>query len=111
MNDNESASTAPVTPDPAASHDEVELIAKIERTRQELGETVEQLATKADVKAQARTMAARLSTQVKSAAVRLGRKTMTWRTEEGPARFAVPGAITAAAIAGVVLVLARRRRR
>jgi hypothetical protein len=111
MNDNESASTAPATPDPGVSGDEVELMAKIERTRQEFGETVEQLATKADVKAQAQAVAARLSAQVKSAAARLGRKTMTWRTGEGPARFAVPGAITAAAIAGVVLVLARRRRR
>jgi hypothetical protein len=111
MNDSESASAASVTPDPTASGDELELLAKIERTRQELGETVEQLATKADVKAQARAAAVRLSSRVKSTAERFGRKAMAWRTAEGPAQLAVPAAITATAIAGIVLLLARRRRR
>jgi Protein of unknown function (DUF3618) len=117
MNPGESASSASASasasasPDPAASDDEIELMAKIDRTRQELGETVEQLATKADVKAQARGLVTRLSTQVKSAAMRFGRKAMAVRTAEGPAQLAVPAVVTATAIAGVLLVIARRRRR
>jgi hypothetical protein len=119
MSHSESSSAASATPDPAASGDEREMMAKIERTRQELGETVEQLAAKADVKAQARVLTTKVSTQAKATAEQYGRKAeqygrkaMAWRTAEGPAQLAVPAAVTAAAIAGVVLlVLSRRKRR
>jgi hypothetical protein len=111
MNHHNEPASAPAVPDPGASGDELELMAKIERTRQDLGETVEQLATKADVKAQTRAMANRLSMKVKSAAERFGGKTKTWRTSEGPAQLVVPAVVTATAIAGVLLVMARRRRR
>jgi hypothetical protein len=111
MNHSESAPATSATPDPAASGDEVEMMAKIERTRQELGATVEQLAAKADVKTQARAATTRLSSQIKSSAERFGQRAMTWRTAEGPAQLAVPAIVTVAAIAGVLLVIARRRRR
>jgi Protein of unknown function (DUF3618) len=51
---------------PAAPADAQELRQEIERTREQLGETVEQLAAKADVKSRARAKAAELSGRVKS---------------------------------------------
>lgn len=105
-------------PDPAASGDELELLARIEHTRTELGETVEQLATKADVKAQARAAATRLSTQAKSlstqaktATVELGQKAGAWSTADSARQLILPAVVTAAAIACTWLLLARRRGR
>ena len=46
--------------------DEAELRQKIERTREELGETVEQLAAKTDVQGRARAKAAELAGRAKS---------------------------------------------
>jgi hypothetical protein len=53
---------------PAAPDDPQQLRQEIERTREQLGETVEQLATKADVKSKAQTKAAQVSRRVKNAA-------------------------------------------
>ena len=62
------------TPDPAASREEVELMAKAERTREELGETIEHLAAKADVKARLRAEEAKLTRQARDQLDRLGQK-------------------------------------
>jgi ABC-type transporter Mla subunit MlaD len=51
---------------PAAPDDVQQLEQEIERTREQLGETVEQLAAKADVKSRARAKAAEVSERVKS---------------------------------------------
>jgi Protein of unknown function (DUF3618) len=52
--------------EPSAPDDVQQLQQEIERTREQLGETVEQLAAKADVKARAREKAAELSGRAKS---------------------------------------------
>jgi hypothetical protein len=52
--------------EPAAPGDEQELKAEIEQTREQLGQTVEQLAAKTDLKARARAKAAGLTGSVKS---------------------------------------------
>jgi hypothetical protein len=52
---------------PAAPDDAEQLQAEVERTREQLGEAVEQLAAKADVTSRARDGAARLTGQIKSA--------------------------------------------
>ena len=54
----------------AAPNDAQELEREIERTREQLGETVEQLAAKADVTSRARDAAARLTRRVKDATAR-----------------------------------------
>jgi hypothetical protein len=59
----------------AAPDDAQQLQQEIERTREQLGETVEQLAAKADVKARARDKAAELSGRAKSKASQLAGKT------------------------------------
>ncbi len=51
---------------PAAPDDVQQVEQEIERTREQLGETVEQLAAKADVKGRARAKAAEVSERVKS---------------------------------------------
>jgi len=53
---------------PSAPDDPQQLRQEIERTREQLGETVEQLAAKADVKSRAQTRAAELSRRVKAKA-------------------------------------------
>ena len=52
--------------EPAAPGDEQELRAEIEHTREQLGQTVEQLVAKTDLKARARAKAAGLTRSVKS---------------------------------------------
>lgn len=52
--------------EPAASDDVQQLQREIERTREQLGETVEQLAARADIKGRARDKAAEVSGQVKA---------------------------------------------
>jgi len=111
MNQSEPARKASAPLAPGAGGQERELHARIEHTRQELGETVDQLATKADVKAQARAAATRLSTQTKSATVQLGQKAAAWSTADSTRQLVLPAIVTAAAIACTWLLLAQRRRR
>jgi hypothetical protein len=54
--------------------DEQELQREIERTRAQLGDTVEQLAAKADVRAQAKAKAAQLTGRLRSAVGQAGAK-------------------------------------
>jgi uncharacterized protein DUF3618 len=65
-NHSRSATQAGAGPDrPTANGDPQELQQEIERTRERLGDTVQQLAAKADVKAMARDKASELSERVK----------------------------------------------
>lgn len=66
--------------DGAVPDDEQELRQDIERTREQLGETVEQLAAKADVKARTRAKAADLAGQVK------GKTAPAWEAAPEPLR-------------------------
>lgn len=91
--------TEPGTPGKDASADEIE--ADIEQTREALGETVEALAEKFDVKSQAQHKVQDLRQRVTDAVT----------DGHGKIRPAVPaGAAIAAAAIVVVLVLVRRRR-
>ena len=60
----------PAGAEPAAPDNAEQLRAEIERSREQLGETVEQLAAKADVTSRARDAAARLTRRVKDATAR-----------------------------------------
>jgi len=111
------------------SGDPAEIRADIERTRTELGDTVEALAAKADVKARARIAAGDLKVRAKELAG-TGRRALRQRTSglpdrarrlgenvrHRPAAGAVPvvlaagGAVVLAA-GGAVVLLARRRAR
>jgi hypothetical protein len=62
------AETAQAGAGPAAADDVQQLEQEIERTRDQLGATAEQLAAKADVKARARAKAAEMAGRVKSTA-------------------------------------------
>ncbi|GAA2433739.1 hypothetical protein GCM10010191_54970 [Actinomadura vinacea] len=103
--------------DAAAPAGTAELRAEIERTRRELGDTVEALAAKTDVKARARETADRMRTQVSDRARRVTRKTRAAgpQGEEGArpsGTMARRGATVAVCGAGVAVavVLVRRRR-
>ena len=92
---------------------------EIEQTRERLGDTVEQLAAKADVKKQARAEAARLGERVRVAVTRakktapgqarhaLDEGARTAREQRGPLAAAV-GALVAALAA---LIIWKRRKR
>ena len=66
----EPAADRETVPKGAVADDEQELRQEIERTREQLGETVEQLAAKTDVKARGRAKTADLAGQVKATAAR-----------------------------------------
>ncbi|MBO8187956.1 DUF3618 domain-containing protein [Streptomyces spirodelae] len=77
-----------------------ELRAQVEETRRELGETVEALAARADLKAQGRQKAAELRNRAQHAVE---------TTRGNPAAAAVPAAAGCALLV-VILFLARHRR-
>jgi hypothetical protein len=99
------------------------LTAEIEKTRQELGQTVEALAAKADVKARARHRATEVAGTLRGKAhatagkARAGARSAKDKVEHGPATQATKDArvygVTAAAVAGALLLawLTVRRRR
>lgn len=93
--DNGPGAAAPGQDDPSA------LLADINRTRAKLGDTVEALVAKVDVKARAQQRAAEVSTQAKA------------KLHALPARQAAAAAAAAVAVASAVLTgwLALRRRR
>jgi len=98
------------TPDPATVP---ELQQEIERTRKQLGQTVDQLAAKADVKAQARAKAAemRAKAQSKAAEMRARATEMPAQLKRGEmAQRGWPLALTAAGILLMGSALVRRRR-
>ena len=110
--------------EPAAREDSTQLQRKIERTREQLGQTVEQLAARADIKGRARDKAADVSGQVKSKAGQIHKQVApVWDAAPEPVRQAVAkGASSArqrrvplfAAVGTLVLgylILRRLRRR
>lgn len=77
---------------------------EIEQTRVELGETVEALAAKADVKARVERAASDAAVEVRTTATRVGR-----RIVEPPVSWVLVGVGALAALAAIVLVGRRRR--
>lgn len=77
---------------------------EIEQTRVELGETVEALAAKADVKARVERAASDAAVEVRTTAARVGR-----RIVEPPVSWVLVGVGALAALAAIVLVGRRRR--
>jgi len=82
---------------------EQELRAEIAQTRAELGQTVEALAAKADVKARAKEAARRQVSVLRDKASEAGRNPAVRRS-------AAPAAAAAALATGIVLVVRGRRR-
>ncbi|HEY8534470.1 MAG TPA: DUF3618 domain-containing protein [Micromonospora sp.] len=82
------------------------LRAQIRQTRAELGETVQALAEKADVKARLRTSAHRTWQRVRGQASHAGHQ-----ARGGHSRWRLPLIVAAVGAAAVVVVFVRRRRR
>lgn len=119
----------PAGADPGAVSDDPEqLRLEIERTREQLGETVEALVAKADVKARARERAELLSQRLKGttaqvkeqAAARTSQARAQATARAGQARSQLAGqrraqaglaALAAAGVVAGVIVIRRRRRR
>jgi hypothetical protein len=103
-------------PAESAGHasDNPELIRQeIERTRQQLGETVDRLAAKADVKSRARAEAAVLTGRLKSSgrsAAGSARQAMSKGTAAGR-RYRVPLSMAAAVLVAAALAATLRRQR
>lgn len=99
--------------------DAQELREEIERTRERLGETVEQLAAKADVKGRAQAKAAELAGQVTRqarSAVALGREQAARARTQGAGaarkhRVPLSAAVAAGLLAAVALIIWRRSKR
>lgn len=93
---------------PASAGDPQQLAAEIERTRQRLGETVEALAAKADVKARAQEKAGQLTAQVSSQV-----KDKANQAKKQISQRPIPVAVSAGAVVAVVvtIVLIRQWRR
>jgi Protein of unknown function (DUF3618) len=90
----ESATPAGTGPDrPTTTDDTEELQQEIERTREHLGDTVQQLAAKADVKAVARDKATKLSERMKG---KTGRARIQATTRAAGIRSQLAGKTTAA---------------
>ena len=91
------------------------LRAEIQQTRAELGETVQALAAKADVKARVKESAAQTAAQVKESAGHAVGRARTSLTDAGQSarRRPVPwlAAAGAATVAVVAFLIIRRRRR
>jgi Protein of unknown function (DUF3618) len=83
-----------------------EIQQEIEQTRERLGQTVEELAAKADVKARARAKAAELKAKAQDQAARLSREVSQSQTVQRD----WPLALVAAGILTIGAALAWRRR-
>ena len=93
---------------PASPDDPRQLAAEIERTRERLGETVEALAAKVDVKARAQEKANQLTARVKAKARRAGKTAKQMR--QRPVPLAVSAGAAGVAVLAMLLVMRRRRR-
>lgn len=103
MTEEERTGLAPSPPPPENRPESLQaLTEEIDRTRQELGETVEALVAKVDVKARARAKAAELAGRVSAAASRVQDAD---RQEQVLLAIAVGGAL----LAGWLTVRQRRR--
>jgi hypothetical protein len=99
-----------------ATDDAQQLREEIERTREHLGETVEQLAARLDVKARARAEAAELSarlkragSQARQAAPVYARQALATGTKKASEQM-VPLSVAAGVLVAVSWVIWRRRR-
>ncbi|MEU8801857.1 DUF3618 domain-containing protein [Spirillospora sp. NPDC048819] len=79
-----------------------ELRQEVDRARHDLGETVEQLAAKADVKAMARQKAAEARTRMRESAAS-AREVTAWAKGAGASQQAKRGGVAVAAAGGVAL--------
>ncbi len=94
---------------------EMEIQQEIERTREHLGDTVEELAARADVRTRARAKAAELKDLAAGAAARLRQRRQiqdgpAQDRHEAPRRWPFAAAAAGAVVIGSVLVRRRRRK-
>ena len=88
---------------------EIEIQHEIERTREHLGDTVEELTARTDVRARARAKAAEMKDRAAEAAAQLRQRRLAQGRHEAPRRW--PFAVAAAGAVVVGSVLVRRRRK
>jgi len=94
---------------------EMEIQQEIERTREHLGDTVEELAARADVRTRARAKAAEMKDLAAGAATqlrqrRLNRDDPAQGRHEAPRRWPLAAAAASAVVIGSILVRRRRRK-
>jgi Protein of unknown function (DUF3618) len=101
-----------MTSGPATHDDPEQLRAQIEQTREELGQTAEQLVAKADVKAWAQAKMTDLTQRAKDTTSQLRRQAAT-KGADGARKYRVPAAIIAAGLlmAGAALLVRSRSKR
>jgi hypothetical protein len=103
-----------IPPEPGPDADVDDIQADIEQTRRQLGETVEALSAKLDVKGQAKAKAtetkARVVDKTREAKEQILEKAQSVRSE-GPSQIPVAAIAVAAAAAIVGVVIWRRHRR
>jgi Protein of unknown function (DUF3618) len=102
---------------PAAPDDPLELRQEIEQTREQLGEAVEELADRIDVKARAQDKAGRLSRRLRAQGVHAGEQAKAFASgtyDRLASNRAARQTVAPAVAAGIVVLLgylaARRRR-
>jgi Protein of unknown function (DUF3618) len=111
--------TSPADTDTGPPDDVQELQHEIKQTREQLGETVEQLVAKTDVKARAQDKAAELTGRVKGktsqartqAAARAGKARDQLASKATGTDRRVPLAVAAGVLIAGYLIIRRRRRR
>jgi len=93
---------------------EIEIQHEIQRTREHLGDTVEELSARADVRARARAKAAAMKDRAAEAAAELRRRRLAQGgpaqgRHEAPRRWPFAAAAAGAVVVGSVLVRRRRK--
>jgi len=89
---------------------EIEMQQEIGRTREHLGDTVEELASRADMRARARAKAAEMKDRAAEAAGQLRQHRLVQGRHEAPRRWPFAAAVAGAVVVGSVLVRRRRRK-
>jgi hypothetical protein len=94
---------------------EIEIQQEIERTREHLGDTVEELTARADVRTRARAKAAEMKDRAAEAAAQLRQRRQAEGApgqgrHEAPRRWPFAAAAAGAVVVGSVLVRRRRRK-
>jgi hypothetical protein len=89
----------------------MEIQQEIERTRDHLGDTVEELAARADVRTRARVKAAEMKDLATGAAAQLRERRLPMSSTGRHAQRRWPAAAAAAGVVVIGSVLVRRRRR
>jgi Protein of unknown function (DUF3618) len=91
---------------------EMEIQQEIERTREHLGDTVEELAARADVRTRARAKAAEMKDRAAGAAAQLRERglPLTSSGRHAQRRWPVAAAAAGAVVIGSVLIRRRRRK-